>query len=288
MTPRFSVCEFTTPDTTFEQDLALAAGVGTGIGICEAKLRAGEERAQLDALRASGLAASVCIPDNISPLPCEPAFPGPSDPQERLDAMYASLERLAPFDPDVVVVVTGEDASRPAQEAREIAVDGLRRAARRAAALGFELGIEPIRKDLGLHISIPTTVRETVEWIDAIGEPNIGVTYDVYHLFGSENLIEDTERYAQRINSVHVNDWIDPPRGTSDRALPGDGIINLAEIISALERGGFDGWYDLEIFAADGLDHDGEDALWRKPPQEIVRRGREGFDRVWSAAQAGA
>lgn len=282
--PRFSICEFTTPNTSFEHDLDLAVRFGAQVGVCEAKLREGEEQAQAEALRAAGLSATVCIPNNISPLPCEPVYPGPSDVDERVEAMLSSLRRLAPFKPEVVVVVTGDDPSLSRHDARRIAVEGLREAARTAAELGFALGLEPIRRDLGLTISIPTTLAETVEWIEDIGAPNVGITHDVFNLFRTENMLDDTERYATRINSVHVNDWIDPPRGFSDRTFPGDGIIELPAIIAALERGGYKGYYDLEIFAADGLRLDGEDALWRLPAEEILRRGRGGFDRAWVAA----
>jgi sugar phosphate isomerase/epimerase len=282
--PRFSVCEFTTPTTSFEQDLELYAGVAAGIGVCEEKLRPGEEAEQARALRASGLRATVCIPRNISPLPCEPVYPGPAEIDARVELMLGSLRRLAALDPEVVVLVTGDDLSLPRQEARRIAVEGLREAARLALDLGFEIGLEPIRPDIDLHISIPWTLPETVDFVEEIGVPGVGITFDVYNLFRTENVIADAERYAPLVNSVHVNDWTEPPRGNGDRTFPGEGAIELAEMIAALERGGFRGCYDLEIFASDGLEHDGADALWRLPPAEILSRGRAGFDRVWEEA----
>lgn len=283
---RFSVCEFTTPNTSFEEDLELYPSFTTGVGVCEQKLRAGEEEAQAEALRASGLKATICIPANISPLPCEPAYPGPTDIDERIEAMLGSIRRLARFDPEVVVLVTGDDLSRPRQEARRIAVEGLREAARLAGELGFEIALEPIRLDLDQYISIPWTLPETVEFVEEIDDPNVRILLDVYNLFRTENVIEDAERYARLINSVHLNDWTDPPRGTGDRTFPGDGMIELAEMIAALERGGYDGWYDLEIFASDGLERDGDAALWRLPAAEILARGRAGYMRAWAEAHA--
>jgi sugar phosphate isomerase/epimerase len=282
----FSVCEFTTPDTTFEEDLGLVALVDAQIGICEARLREGEEEAQAAEMFSRGLKATVCVPNNISPLPCEPAFPGPKEPEVRLDLMRESFRRLAPFKPEVVVVVTGDDHDLDRADARKIGVEGLREAARAAARYGITLSLEPIRRDLGLHISLPTTLAETAEWIEEIGEPNIGICLDTFNVFRTEGMQADAERYAKLINSVHVNDWTDPPRGFSDRTYPGNGILELADIIAALERGGYEGFYDLEIFASDGLEYDGEAALWRKPPEEILKLGRDGFDRAWGAAGA--
>jgi hypothetical protein len=129
--PLFSSCQFTTPDTSFEEDLALLTAIGAqGIGICEFKLRAGEEAAQLAAMEASGLRASVCMPANISPLPTGVVFPGPDDIDQRVELMCASVRRFAPFRPDSIVVITGALRERTPQEARRIVVESLREVAR--------------------------------------------------------------------------------------------------------------------------------------------------------------
>lgn len=282
----FSVCEFTTPNTTFEEDIALARSVSaTGLGVCEARLPEGQDEINQKALDSSGLKASGCIPNNISPLPCEPAFPGPSAIDERVELIGQSLQRFAPFRPEVVVLVTGNDDTRLADDCRAVAIEGLREAARMAAELGITIGLEPIRRDLGLNISTITTIPEALDMIEEIGAPNVGITFDVYHLWDSKDVVQLAETYAGMINSVHISDWREP-RGWSDRTFPGDGIIDLVSIIEALERGGYKGFYDLEIFAEDGLIHDGDAAVWRLSPMEIVRRGRNGFGEAWAAATA--
>jgi sugar phosphate isomerase/epimerase len=64
---------------------------------------------------------------------------------------------------------------------------------------------------------------------------------------------------------------------------PGDGVIDLPALFGALEAGGYDGWYDLEIFSDNGtFGDDYEDSIWKQDPVEVVRRGREGFERAWS------
>ena len=49
--------------------------------------------------------------------------------------------------------------------------------------------------------------------------------------------------------------------------------MDLPAIIGALEAGGFDGWYDMEIFSGEQY----PDSLLKLDPVELVRRGREGF-----------
>jgi sugar phosphate isomerase/epimerase len=56
-------------------------------------------------------------------------------------------------------------------------------------------------------------------------------------------------------------------------------VIDLPRILGALEAGGFDGWYDLEIFSAETY----PDSLLALDPAELTRRGRAGFLRAWEA-----
>jgi sugar phosphate isomerase/epimerase len=281
--PRYSVCQFTTIDLSFEQDLEFFARTGaTGIGIWEGKLRDGDEEPQEAALRASGLDASICIPNNIGPLPV-PDFPGPSDIDERIEAMCGSIRRLARFGPAAVVVVTGADDALSPAEQRRIAVEGLREAARTAAEVGTRLSIEPIREYPDKDYTFVRTIPDTLELIAEIGDPSVGIQYDVYHLFDTDDVVALTERHAESVAGVHVNDYRrGGPRVSSDRVLPGDGVIDLPALFAALEAGGFSGWYDLEIFSEPEL----PDSLWTAPAEEVLRRGRAGFLRAWEQAEA--
>ena len=287
--PRFSSCQFTTPDTSFEEDLALLTEIGAqGIGICEFKLRAGEEAAQLAAMAASGLQASVCMPANISPLPTGVVFPGPDDIDQRVELMCASVRRFAPFQPDSIVVITGALRERTPQEARRIVVESLREVARVAAHENLRLGLEPQRVDVLPGRSLVSTIPDTLDLIAEIGADNIDIVYDVYHLFETEDIVELTRRHAGAFGGVHICDWRRETRGWMDRVLPGDGVIDLPTLFAALEDGGYDGWYDLEVFSDDGrYGADYADSLWKLPPRQVLDAGLAGFRRAWEL-RAGA
>jgi len=288
-TPLFSSCQFTTPDTSFEEDLELLTEIGAqGIGICEFKLRAGEEAAQLAAMAASGLRASVCMPANISPLPTGVVFPGPDDIDERVELMCASVRRFAPFRPDSIVVITGALRERTPQEARSIVVESLREVARVAAHENLRLGLEPQRVDVLPGRSLVSTIPDTLDLIAEIGADNIDIVYDVYHLFETEDIVELTRRHAGAFGGVHICDWRRETRGWMDRVLPGDGVIDLPTLFAALEDGGYDGWYDLEVFSDDGrYGADYADSLWKLPPRQVLDAGLAGFRRAWEL-RAGA
>jgi sugar phosphate isomerase/epimerase len=293
--PRFSVSQVTTFHSTFDEDLAnyREAGVA-GIGIWEFKL--GEDRAKdvesAAKLRDSGLQATTCIPGTLSVFPVP--FPGPDDPAERVDALCAAIEMFVPFEPKIVLCITGNPGKAgepPSSEDRRTIVDGLRRAANVAGEHGIVLGVEPLHRDVYGHWSTVCSIPEAMDLIDEIDHPSVRLLYDVYHLWDTEDVLKHTREVASRVApSVHICDWRDPTRNDFDRVLPGDGIIDLPGIFGALEAGGWEGWVDLEIFSDDGsfTDQNFEDSLWKEDPVDVVRRGREGFERAWEARKTPA
>jgi sugar phosphate isomerase/epimerase len=286
--PRFSVSEITTFHKSFDEELAAYREAGAeGIGIFEPKLPEGDDANSLAKLRDSGLVATTCIPGTLSIWPVP--FPGPSDPHERIEALCAGIRRLAPFEPEVILSLTGHPgADIDPDEGRRITVDGLRRAARVAAEHGLTLGVEPLHRKLYHDWSTVASIPEAIALLDEIGEPNVKVLYDVYHLWDTPNVLEDTVRHGDRIvRSVHVCDWRENTRNAYDRCLPGDGIIDLPAIFGALDAAGVVGWFDLEIFSDDGtFSEDFEDSLWKQDPVDVIRRGKAGFERAWAARKA--
>jgi hypothetical protein len=55
-------------------------------------------------------------------------------------------------------------------------------------------------------------------------------------------------------------------------------------MLGALDRAGWDGYYDLEIFSDNGtFGNAWPDSLWDVPTEDLARRGRESFESVWEA-----
>jgi sugar phosphate isomerase/epimerase len=280
---RYSICQLTTPHCTFEEDLRIFVEAGvSGFTVCESKLRSGEDDALFDVFQQSGLEAPIAITNCNSPLPAEPFFFGPRDLEQRVELMSAGLHRVARFGPQMAIVTTGKPPAGMTDGDRRAAIEGFRTAARVAGEMGMSLSLEPVRNDLGADVTFIRTLPETIELIEEIGEPNVNVCYDVYHMWDTPDVVEHTRRYADRIGCVHIADWKEPTRGWADRALPGEGAIDLPALLEALEQGGFDGWYDLEIFSDDTY----EDSLWKLPPAQLLARARAGFERSWEVASA--
>lgn len=287
--PKFSVSEITTFHQTYDEDLAAYREAGAdGIGVWEFKLPEGEDAESVAKLRDSGLSATTCIPGTLSIWPVP--FPGPADPAERTEELCAAIRRFAPFEPEVILVLTGHpgDGVDPA-EARRVAVEGLRRAAREAAGHGLTLGLEPLHRKLYATWSLVGDIPGAIDLLDEIGEPNVKLLFDVYHLWDTDDVLEHTVRHGSRIcSSVHICDWREDTRNDFDRALPGEGVMDLPALFGALDAGMAVKWVDLEIFSDDGSfsDLDFDDSLWKQDPGDVVRRGKAGFERAWAARGA--
>jgi sugar phosphate isomerase/epimerase len=229
----------------------------------------------LEQFEQSGLGASTAVPEipSIHPLPL---LPGPDDPRRRIDAILRSLHRLAQFAPTGILCLTGPGD-------RATVVDGLREIGGEAERLGLRIALEPFQREGIENWSIVDTLGDAVDLIDEVGSDAIGIQFDTWHLWNTPDLLDEIPEHVERFVGVHVDDWREPTRGWADRVLPGDGVIDLPAILGALDRAGWDGFYDLEIFSDNGSFGTAyEDSLWDVQPTELARRARESFTACWN------
>ncbi|HVD49497.1 MAG TPA: sugar phosphate isomerase/epimerase family protein [Gaiellaceae bacterium] len=263
---RLSVSQITTVTQSFADDLdAYRAAGAEGIGIWEMKLADDS----LERFRASGLGAATAVPEVPSILPL-PLMEGPSDPAERVDAIRGAIRRLAPFEPECVLFLTGPGDDRAA------IVDGIRAIADEGRAQGVRVALEPIQREFLHFWSIVGSLGEAAALVDEAGA-DVGLMYDSWHLWREP--VEEIQRHRDRIRGVHLADWREPTRNTNDRVLPGDGVVDFGPILEALR---WDGFYDLEIFS----DAELPGSLWQEEPRELAKRGVEALRRMASSASA--
>jgi sugar phosphate isomerase/epimerase len=287
--PRFSVSQVSTLAASFADDVRAYARAGLdGLGVWELKLGEGPDDEALELFEASGLGSTSAVPEVPSILPL-PLLPGPADPRARVDSLCASVHRLAAFRPSGVVCITGPVAGRDPEAARALVVDGLREIAAEAERAGVRLALEPFQRDGLEEWSIVNTIGDAVELIEETGSPALGIQFDVWHLWNTPDLFEEIEREVHRFVGVHVNDRREPTRGWADRVLPGDGIAGVPAILDALERAGWEGCYDLEIFSDNGAFGTAyPDSLWDVDVAELVCRAQDSFTRCWQERRVAA
>jgi sugar phosphate isomerase/epimerase len=266
MNGRLSISQITTVGQSFADDLdAYRAAGAEGIGIWEMKL--GDD--SLERFRGSGLEAASAVPAVPSILPL-PLMEGPAEPEARVEAIRASIRRLAPFEPACVLFLTG-----PGDD-RESILDGVRAIGDEGARLGVRVALEPVQRDFAHFWTVVGSLDEAAALLAESGA-DVGLMYDTWHLWREP--VDQIERHRERIYGVHLADWRDPTRNTNDRALPGDGVIEFGPILEALR---WDGLYDLEIFSDTQL----SGSLWQEDPRELAARGVERMREVLSSASA--
>ena len=226
------------------------------------------------------------IPGTLSIYPVP--FPGPDDPAERTDELCAAIRRFAPFEPEVVLVLAGRTRPRAADpaEARRVIVEGFRKAARVAAEHGLTLGMEPLHRDVYGTWTTVYTIPETIALMDEIGEPNVQVLYDVYHLWDTDDVLGDTVKYGEP--HLAVDPHLRLARRDPQRLRPGAARRRdhrPAGHLRRARRRRRSRWVDLEIFSDDGsfTDKDFEDSLWKQDPADVLARAKAGFDAAWEA-----
>jgi sugar phosphate isomerase/epimerase len=253
-----------------------AAGVD-GIGVWELKLPQGGDGEALELLEGSGLGSAAAVPAIPSILPL-PLMEGPEDPGARIDAICASVDRLAAFRPGSIVCLTG-----PGDD-RDTVVAALRTIGDEAERAGVRIGLEPVNRVGGEDWTMISSLPEAVELLQDADHPALGIQFDTWHLWNTPHLLEDIDRYHDQFVGVHVSDWREPTRSWADRTVPGEGVADLPAILGALDRAGWDGFYDLEIFSDNGtFGNAWPESHWDRPAEELARAGKAAFERAWKA-----
>ena len=152
----------------------------------------------------------------------------------------------------------GPTPAVPLAEARAQIREGIEALLPLAEELGVRLAIEPLHPMYADTRSAVTDMASANEMVEAIASPMVGVAVDVYHLWFDPNLEQEIARAgsfapggpAGSVFAFHVCDWRTPTRDLlTDRGLMGEGCINIPQIRGWVERAGFGGFIEVEIFS---------------------------------------
>lgn len=130
-------------------------------------------------------------------------------------------------------------------DARATLVANLRFAARALATEGLELLVEPVNtRDIPGFLVHGTD--QAVALLDEVGEPNVFVQYDAYHMQRMEGELAGTlQRHLARIGHIQIAD-------NPGRNEPGTGEIRFDFLFAHLDRLGWTGPIGVECKPADG------------------------------------
>lgn len=100
-----------------------------------------------------------------------------------------------------------------------------------------EIFLEPQNKT---NINNLNTIPETLAWIEEQGHSNLKILADVYHMGITEpSITEALVSMGDRLGMIHMSD--------SERLVPGQGSLPIAEVTKQLAAMEFNGFVSLEI-----------------------------------------
>ncbi len=172
--------------------------------------------------------------------------------QKAIDDNLRAIDEAHELGAPLVVLVCGAVPGQPLEESRKQIADGIHSLLDRAEQADVRLAIEPLHPMYADSRSAVNTPRQANDMCDAIDSPRAGVAVDVYHLWWDPQLEDEIARAgrAKRLFALHVCDWKTPTVDMlNDRGLMGEGCIDIRRIRGWVERGGFDGFCEVEIFS---------------------------------------
>lgn len=184
-----------------------------------------------------------------------------------------AIDEAVAIQADCLVLVVGglPNGSRDLPAAREMVADGLAAILPYAREMSLPLAIEPLHPMYAADRACINTLEQALDVCDLLGE-GIGVAIDVYHVWWDPNLYEQIARAGAggRILAHHICDWLVPTRDLLlDRGMMGDGVIDLKSIRAAIEKAGFRGPQEVEIFSSENW--------WKRPGEEVLSTCAERF-----------
>lgn len=165
----------------------------------------------------------------------------PDDRRRRIDFIDHAIVVAQELSADAVSLWSGaaDDAASPAEGMLRLA-EGLNALAAAAQSKNVLLAFEP---EPGMFIDTMNSFDELMQFISS---PNVGLTLDVGHLHClGETPIEDyIAKYAALIKNVHIEDM---RRGVHEHLMFGEGEMNIASVVDALAKSGYQGGVFVEL-----------------------------------------
>ena len=240
---RLSVSELTTLRWEFEEDVFRYIEAGfDGIGVWREKLTDFGCDAGAELLRDVGL--------SVSSLNWAGGFTGSDgrSHRESIDDGIEAIRQAANLSAECLVVYTGPRGGHTHKHARRLVLSALRELAAVADDFGVVLAIEPMHPGCAHDWTFLNSLHESIELIhDAGFNASTKIVYDIYHLGLQPIDFDELEQLAPYIGLVQLGNGHTDPRGEQNRCRLFEGRAPLHDIIATLSRGGYDGFYELEL-----------------------------------------
>jgi sugar phosphate isomerase/epimerase len=260
---RLSIHQTTTPGWSLPQALAAYERAGAaGIGVHLQKIEmCGRERA-VELLHQSPL--------RVTSLGWAGGFTGDHD-QTFHDAVEEAIDVVllaSAIGAEAVHVLSGTAGGHIRSHARRLLIDGLQELTDVAQRENVRLAVQPMHRIFEREWSFLGGIDQTLEVLSRFSSEQVGLAFGTYHFWQEDRLVDRLHELVPWIASVQLSDWREPPRCDNDRLLPGDGVIPLRKIVGEIERCGYRGCYEMEVWSRD---------LWKRNPHGLIDQALERY-----------
>lgn len=216
---------------------------------------------KVDAAAIKARAASVGMGLCTSTACSEATDPTADDAEVRaagLDYLRKCIQATADMGGTVFTGVTysaigRKITGRPGEEYWDRAADVLREAARFASNLGVTVGIEAINR---YETFLINTAEQALALRERIGEPNVQVHLDAYHMnIEEKDFYSPTKSAVPHLCHFHLSE--------SHRGTPGTGTVDWDGIYRALGESNYTGIVGLESFESVSPAMAAATCMWR-------------------------
>jgi len=191
--------------------------------------------------------------------------------EDAIEDNRLAIREAAELGAPMIVLVCGAVPGQALDESRKQIADGIAAALPLAEDYNIRLAIEPLHPMYADDRSAINTMASANEVCDRLDHPLVGIAADVYHIWWDPDLAEQIRITGEknRLFAYHVCDWMTPTTDLlNDRGLMGEGCIPLEEIRAMVEKAGFTGFNEVEVFS---------DRWWARDQDEFLTEIKKAY-----------
>lgn len=241
-----AISQLSTLRWSFEEDATGYAVRGfQGIGIYRPKLEDFGLDRTIELLAESSL--------SVTSLSWVGGFTG-SDGRAFEDAVVdaiAAVRDAANLRAETLIVLAGGRNNHIRNHARRTLCEALKEIAAIAEEFGVRLSLEPIHPGCGEEWSFVNDLQSTLDIIENVASPNLGLVLDTYHVGMDEEVVRWLPDVIPHLHLVQLGDAKHSPIGEMNRCLLGHGCVPLPTIIETLMQFNYNGPIEIELIGED-------------------------------------
>lgn len=166
------------------------------------------------------------------------------------DAM-AAVTDAANLQADTLIVLAGGRNNHIRRHARRTLCEALAKVSILAEEFGVQISLEPFHAGCGQEWSFVNDLESTLEIVEAVGSPNLGLVLDTYHVGMDECVMNWLPDVCQHVRLLQLGDGRHSPLGEMNRCLLGEGCVPISSIVETLLDHGYEGPIEAEVIGED-------------------------------------